>query len=149
MSYLTITFGTTSFLQSIVKPQAVTSFILMENEDHDALLLHESANLDPIFQSGKPYEVVYEQGSFPHRGFCKLFFIPVQDIDRPLIEQQLSQKKMAGEAIRFLRPIDDETYVYMTFSTNFQTEKDDKLVAYSPESYVRQYKIVSENDVIS
>ncbi|WP_456275968.1 antibiotic biosynthesis monooxygenase family protein [Bacillus sp. AK128] len=126
MKKIYITGGTTDFLQKIVEENKSQDFLVLQDNDDQSLLIHESTG-EGVFQEGREYEIIDETGELRKTGYAVLNNIPVTDEGRPLFEYRFKNRARMVEdeqgfiAIRVLRPLNSDTYIILT---QWETEKD-------------------------
>ncbi|KYD03225.1 heme-degrading oxygenase HmoB [Bacillus atrophaeus] len=119
-----ITYGTADFLKTIAEKNSSEHMLLMQGQEN-AILVHETEG-PTVFQAPHQYESIDQAGEIRNPGFAVLNNIAVTPEGRPLFENRF--KNRAGkvenepgfEAIRVLRPIENDTYVILTL---WETEK--------------------------
>ena len=141
-----ITSGTHSFMAKIQEEHADQDIVLMQNSQ-ETLLVHETDG-KTVFQAPRKYEVLDGSGSI-HSGFAVILHVPVREEGRPVFEYQFKEKatmleKESGlNAHRLLRPVNGDTYLFLTVWKNGD--------AYSDSSFANDFdgqEIVGENQSV-
>ncbi|WP_270182456.1 antibiotic biosynthesis monooxygenase family protein [Alkalihalobacillus sp. CinArs1] len=114
-----VTYGTYDYLLKIKEENNEEMFLLVD--DDGAELYHQTAS-QPVFKSGKEYDILDQKGNVTEPRFVVLNHIPVEESERPTFEDRF--KNRAGkvenepgcEGIRILRPVDpNDPYIVATF----------------------------------
>jgi heme-degrading monooxygenase HmoA len=130
----------------IQEKHADQDIVLMQSAQ-ETLLLHETEG-KTIFQAPRKYEVLDGSGSI-HSGFVVILHVPVREEGRPIFEYQFKEKatkleKESGlKAHRLLRPLNGDTYLFLTVWENGD--------AYSDSSFANDIdgqEIVGENQSV-
>ncbi|MBS4177499.1 antibiotic biosynthesis monooxygenase family protein [Lederbergia citrea] len=113
-----ITSGTYDFLKKIAEKHTTENMLLMQSVQ-SSHLWHETSKAT-VFQSPRKYEVIDAAGDFSEVGFVACNNIPVRDEGRPVFEfgftnqEKLIENEPGFIAMRVLRPLSSDTYVFMT-----------------------------------
>jgi heme-degrading monooxygenase HmoA len=95
--------------------------VLLQNAQ-ETLLIHETEG-KTVFQAPRTYEAFDASGNI-HSGFAVILHVPVREEGRPVFEYQFKDKasKLEKEsgliAHRLLRPINGDTYLFLTVWEN-------------------------------
>ncbi|MFD2443117.1 antibiotic biosynthesis monooxygenase family protein [Bacillus sp. CGMCC 1.16607] len=117
-----ITAGTLEFLKITQRKFSKENMVLMLNNEH-ALLVHET-NGSTFFQAPRKYEVIDSHGQLNHKGFVAMNNISIADEGKPVFEYQVKNRQRLTEsmpgfkAIRFLKPLNSNTYIIFTLWEN-------------------------------
>ena len=93
-----------------------SSLLLMQEMENDRAILLQETDDPSFFQEPRIYEVVFSVGDLQNKGFVTMNYIPVSEENKPIFEYNLKTylKDIAGtnmQAIRFLRPKKNDTYI--------------------------------------
>ncbi|WP_181444573.1 antibiotic biosynthesis monooxygenase [Bacillus sp. 03113] len=160
---LYITSGTYQYLEKIIKKHKESAWLLMENEDH-ALLLQETDKKTDL-KAPRKYEAISSIGELTVKsGFAAMNHIPVTEEGRPIFEYdnkkkiELIKKECGLIALRLLRPLSSNTYIFLSIWENQHAYSDwkkaskfdiffdqTKASTFLQESYIHEYVISMES----
>ncbi|MUV36580.1 Heme oxygenase (mycobilin-producing) [Lentibacillus sp. JNUCC-1] len=113
-----MTNGTLDFLLNLIDQHPEHHFYYMEN-NKNVTVYYESEDKS-VFESGRDYEIIAEEGTLKKQGYVVMNNIPVTEEGRPIFEDRFkkNKKRMEGvpgfSAFRLLRPDKGRTYVVLT-----------------------------------
>ena len=113
-----LTSGTKDFMGTVRKRFANEKMIVMHGTSN-SVLLHETEG-KTVFQTPRRYEVISSSGSLTENGFFAFNNVPITDESRPIFEHRFQSRMqdISAEpgfvAYRLLRPLNSETYIFLT-----------------------------------
>lgn len=113
-----LTSGTMGFMESLQKKFSDENMIVMHGTGN-SILLHETAS-KTLFQTPQRFEVIASFGTLQKEGFFAFNHIPVTDEGKPIYEHRFQSRAdtISEEpgliALRFLRPMNSDTYIIFT-----------------------------------
>ncbi|WP_010650085.1 antibiotic biosynthesis monooxygenase family protein [Oceanobacillus massiliensis] len=113
-----MTNGTIDFLQKLDKKHPEFNLHLMSSSE-SGIAYYENNN-KKLFNAGREYELLMQTGEIQKEGFVVMNNIPVADDSKPGFEHRFKNRTNAVEgmpgfqAFRFLRPLQNNTYVVLT-----------------------------------
>ncbi|WP_274308052.1 Target of RNAIII-activating protein [Solibacillus daqui] len=113
-----VTSGTPDYMEKLIEKNAKHPLILLHGNGN-SVVLHES-DKKSIFAVPRKFEVIAQKGQFEQKGFFTFYNMPIMSDDRPVFEEKalntlsLLDSNDAVIAYRLLRPIKEETYLFIT-----------------------------------